>query len=479
MAVLAHPAAEAGPEKKDIATQGDVVMSERLERFRDELHRAVIDVVDLSRIDRWPESRLRQEIRDLAVELAPTFDAKLTTQEVDHAANGVLAEIFGLGPLEPLLADMTITEILVNAPDQVFVERGGRLHPAGVRFTDKSHVVRIIQRIAARVGRRIDESSPMVDARLADGSRVNAVLPPLTLDSPVLSIRRFSQPFTAQVLIERGSATTEIMTFLETAVFCRANILISGGTGAGKTTLLNVLSEYIPPDERLVTIEDAAELQLKQPHVVRMETRTSNMEGHGAVTQRELVRNALRMRPDRIILGEARGAEAVDMLQAMNTGHEGSLTTVHANGTRDALSRLELMVGLAGVDINVSVLRGYIANAFALIVHVSRLAGGARKITRVSELIGLQSNDRYRLKDIFRYVQTDVVDGQAVGYYEATGYVPKVMERFRSMGRIINPVIFGANNSGRPPLTAVNEDETDSPNTFPMIMFDPFSMGKT
>jgi len=467
MAVLARPAPETG-STEDI----------RVLRFKDELHRAVIDVVDLSRIDRWSETRLRKEIRGLATEMAPNFDRTLTSAEIDESADGVLAEIFGLGPLEPLLSDPTVTEILVNAPDKVFVERYGRLEPAGVRFTDKAHVVRVIQRIAMRVGRRIDESSPMVDARLADGSRVNAVLPPLTLDSPVLSIRRFSQVFTADELIARQSATAEIMTFLETAVRCKVNILVSGGTGAGKTTLLNVLSEYIPPTERLVTIEDAAELQLRQPHVVRMETRSSNMEGQGQVTQRDLLRNALRMRPDRIILGEARGAEAVDMLQAMNTGHEGSLTTVHANGTRDALARIELMVGLAGVDINAAVLRGYIANAFTLIVHVSRLAGGNRKITRVSELLGLQSSERYRVKDIFRFNQTGVIDGDAVGEYSATGYVPKVLERFKTMGRPLSPALFTAgHDSELVPLTST--DVVEAPSGFPMIMLDPFSMGKS
>jgi len=303
--------------------------------FKDELHRVVVDVVDLSRIDRWSEARLREEVLGLARKLAPQVDRRLPRAEVERAADDVVDEIFGLGPLEPLLRDPAVTEILVNAPDKVFVEKNGRLRPAKVSFVDKAHVVRVIQRIASRVGRRIDESSPMVDARLEDGSRVNAVLPPLTLDSPVLSIRRFAKIFTPDDLINRQSCTPEMVTFLEAAVASRVNILISGGTGAGKTTLLNVMSSFIPPNERLVTIEDAAELQLRQPHVVRMETRHANMEGQGQVTQRDLVRNALRMRPDRIILGEARGAEAVDLLQAMNTGHDGSLTTLHANDTQD------------------------------------------------------------------------------------------------------------------------------------------------
>lgn len=410
--------------------------------FKDELHRVVVDVTDLSRIDRWSEERLRDEVYGLARKLAPQVDRSLPKREVERAADEVVDEIFGLGPLESLLRDPTVTEILVNAPDKVFVERGGRLEAAPVTFVDKAHVTRVIQRIAGRVGRRIDESSPMVDARLADGSRVNAVLPPLTLDSPVLSIRRFAKIFTPADLINRQSATPEIITFLQAAVTSRTNILISGGTGAGKTTLLNVLSGFIPATERLVTIEDAAELQLRQPHVVRMETRHANLEGEGQVTQRDLVRNALRMRPDRIILGEARGAEAVDLLQAMNTGHDGSLTTLHANDTRDALCRLELLVGLAGVDIAVSVLRGYITAALTLLVQVSRLAGGARKITRVSELIGLRKGKHYRVRDIFVFDQTGVVNGAAVGSFRATGYVPQLLLRLAAAGRPLNESLF-------------------------------------
>jgi pilus assembly protein CpaF len=410
--------------------------------FKDELHRVVVDVADLSRIDRWSRERLRSEVQTLGRRLAPEIDRKLPAADIDRAVEEVVDEVFGLGPLEPLLADDTVTEVLVNAPDQVYVERGGRLRQVNVSFTDKDHLVRVIQRIASRVGRRVDESSPMVDARLPDGSRVNAVLPPLTLDSPVLSIRRFAHTFTPDELIRLTSATPEMMQFLETAIACRINTLISGGTGAGKTTLLNILSAYIPRGERLVTIEDAAELKLQQPHVVRMETRAANLEGAGSVSQRDLLRNALRMRPDRIILGEARGPEAVDMLQAMNTGHEGSLTTVHANDTRDALGRIELMIGLAGVDLAVPVLRGYIANAFHLLVHVSRLAGGNRKITRISELVGLRKNRQYRVRDIFVFDQTGVEKGHAVGAFRATGYVPKVLTRFTAAGRPVPESLF-------------------------------------
>ncbi len=432
--------------------------------FKDELHRVVVDVVDLSRIDRWSEVRLRDEVLGLAKKLAPTVDKRIPTAEVQQAADEVVDEIFGLGPLEPLLRDPAVTEILVNAPDKVFVEKHGRLRPANVKFIDKAHVVRVIQRIASRVGRRIDESSPMVDARLADGSRVNAVLPPLTLDSPVLSIRRFAKIFTPEDLINRQSCTPEMVTFLEAAVSGRVNVLISGGTGAGKTTLLNVMSSFIPPSERLVTIEDAAELQLRQPHVVRMETRHANMEGQGQVTQRDLVKNALRMRPDRIILGEARGAEAVDLLQAMNTGHDGSLTTLHANDTRDALSRLELLVGLAGVDIDVTVLRGYVAAALNLLVHVSRLAGGSRKITRISELVGLRKGKRYEVRDIFTFEQTGVVNGSAIGIYRATGYVPELLVRLAASGRPLNDSLFAE----RPLLEIVPKaDEVEDEDFYP------------
>ena len=420
----------------------------RTVKFTDELHRAVVDVIDLSRLDRWPEKRLRDEVKGLAKKLAPTVDRRLSSAQIDEASKHVVDEIFGLGPLEPLLADPSVTEILVNAPDKVYVERDGQLQQTNLKFSDKAHLVRVIQRIASRVGRRIDESSPMVDARLADGSRVNAVLQPLTLDSPVLSIRRFGHILTADHLLSRGSATPEIMAFLQAVVAARINLLISGGGGAGKTTLLNVLSKSIPPTERLVTIEDAAELQLQQPHVVRMESRAANLEGQGMIAQRDLLRNALRMRPDRIILGEARGPEAIDMLQAMNTGHEGSITTVHANDTRDALNRLELMIGLSGVNLAVPVLRGYIASAITIIVHVSRLAGGQRKVTRVSELVGLRKGKAYRVRDIFVFDQTGVADGGAVGTFRATGYVPQVLVRLAAAGHPLDESLFAAGELG-------------------------------
>lgn len=411
-------------------------------RFKDALHRTVVDVIDLSLLDKWSEERLQSEIRDLARKVAREMDRRMPAEWVNQATEDVLDEVFGLGPIEPLFRDKSITEILVNGPENVFVERNGVLERVPIRFADNAHLVRVIQRVASRVGRRIDESSPMVDARLPDGSRVNAVLAPLTIDGAVLSIRRFSAIFSMEDLIARQSLTREMGEFLEACVAARINTIISGGTGAGKTTLLNVLSGYIGRNERIVTIEDTLELQLQQKHVVRMETRNANMEGYGAVTQRDLVRNALRMRPDRIIIGECRGAEAVDMLQAMNTGHEGSLTTVHANSARDALARLELMVGLSGMKVPTPILREYISSAIHLIVHVARLEGGARKVTRIAELVGRGKRGGYVVRDVFAFEQTGVEAGQAVGRFRATGYAPRFLSRLQAAGRPLPPSLL-------------------------------------
>lgn len=430
--------AKSAPAPRDSTSEPDPQYT----RFKDTLHRTVVDVVDLSLLDKWSEERLQTEIRDLARKVARDMDRRMPQEWVDRATEDVLDEVFGLGPVEPLFRDKSITEILVNGPDNVFIERNGMLERVPIRFTDNGHLVRVIQRVASRVGRRIDESSPMVDARLADGSRVNAVLAPLTIDGAVLSIRRFSAIYTAEDLIARRSLTPEMVEFLEACVAARINTVISGGTGGGKTTLLNVLSGFIGKSERVVTIEDTLELQLQQKHVVRMETRSANMEGFGAVTQRDLVRNALRMRPDRIILGECRGAEAVDMLQAMNTGHEGSLTTVHANDTKDALARLELMVGLSGMEVPTPILRGYIGSAIHLIVHVHRLAGGARKVTRVSELVGRGKRGGYVVRDVFAFEQTDVENGQAVGVFRSTGYVPRFAKRLAAAGHRLPDRLF-------------------------------------
>jgi len=347
----------------------------------------------------------------------------------------VMDETFGLGPLESLLKDPTISDILVNRFDRIYCERKGRLEMVDVRFRDNAHLRQIIERIVGRVGRRVDETSPMVDARLPDGSRVNAIIPPLALDGPAMSIRRFgSKPLQLEDLIRLGAFPQAVMDFLSAAVQSRCNVLISGGTGSGKTTLLNCLSRYIPADERVITIEDAAELQLQQPHVVRLETRPMNIEGKGEITQRDLVKNCLRMRPDRIIIGECRGGEAMDMLQAMNTGHDGSMTTVHANNSREALGRLEVMIAMAGYDIPMRALRTQIAAASQVVIQVRRITGGRRKVTSVSEIVGMEG-DSVQMHDLFVYEQTGVdPEGHAIGRFSATGIRPRTAERIESRG---------------------------------------------
>jgi pilus assembly protein CpaF len=415
---------------------------QRFQKIKADVHRVMVEALDLSQLNRWPADRLRREVQALAVRMAEKQAQPLTDADRERLTQELMDEAFGLGPLEGLLHDPHVSDILVNGPDTVYIERGGRLEPTGIHFADNAHLMRIIQRIASRVGRRVDESSPMVDARLPDGSRVNAVVPPLALDGPVLSIRRFVFRPSGEELLAYGTLPPEMLKLLQAAVAARTNTLISGGTGAGKTTLLNALSHYIPSDERLVTIEDAVELQLQQPHVVRMETRPPNLEGIGEVTQRHLVRNALRMRPDRIIIGEVRGAESLDMLQAMNTGHEGSLTTIHANDTRDALARLEMMVSMAGFDLPVPVIRNYIAMAIPLVVHIARLRGGARKVVRISEIVGLSARRHYRVRDIFTFNIVGVKDGHAVGTFAATGYVPRFLTRLIASGYDLPPEMF-------------------------------------
>lgn len=416
--------------------------TEDVRKLKSDIHKSVVEAIDLSRIDRWKPERLRSEMLALTQKMARESRVKLTPDAAEGLTDEVMDEVFGLGPLEVLFRDPSVTEVLVNGPKNLYIERNGRLEKAFTAFADNAHLVRVIQRLASRVGRRIDESSPMLDARLPDGSRVNAVFPPLTLDGPVLSIRRFGQVLSHQKLLSTGSITPEMLGFLRAAVAAKVNILISGGGGAGKTTFLNILAGFIPPTERIVTIEDAVELNLPLPHVVRMETRSANVEGVGQITQHELLRNSLRMRPDRIILGEVRGREAMDMLQAMNTGHEGSITTIHANDTRDALSRLEMMVGMAGFDVPTQILRGYIAKALTLVVHLSRVAGGARKVTRISEVRGLSKNGAFRVKDIFVYEQSGVVNGRAVGTFRATGTVPKVLDRLAASGSELPEDLF-------------------------------------
>jgi len=413
----------------------------RFQKLKAEIHGQLVEMLDISKLGHWKQDRLKREVRTLASRLAQASPEMLNQVERERLIDEIMNETFGLGPLESLMNDPTVSDILVNGPKMVYIERHGRLEPTSVVFADDAHLLQIIQRIAARVGRRVDEMSPMVDARLPDGSRVNAIIPPLALEGPVLSIRRFGVRLSAENLLANATMPREVLELLRAAVEARLSILISGGTGSGKTTLLNVLSRYIPADERLVTIEDSAELLLQQPHVVKLETRPANLEGVGEIKQRDLVRNSLRMRPDRIIIGEVRGAEALDMLQAMNTGHEGSLTTIHANDTRDALSRLEMMVMMAGFELPVPVIRQYVASAISLIVQLSRLKGGARRVMRVSEIVGLKGR-RYVVRDIFRFEQTGIRGGAAVGEFRATGYVPRCLTRLKAAGQDLPPDLF-------------------------------------
>jgi len=399
------------------------------------LHRELIDSLDLSRLGTLDESHLRSHIWSLAEKLFHSRREMLSSVDEERLIDELMAESFGLGPLEPYMQDPDVTDIMVNGPNEVYVERLGRLQETNTVFADEEHLMQIIQRVVGRVGRRIDGQNPMLDDRLHDGSRVNAIIPPLSLNGPSLSIRRFGHvPLDMAKLLALGSICPEMVTFIKAAVEGRINIMISGGTGSGKTTLLNNLSAFIPEDERLVTIEDSAELQLRRRHVVRTETRIPTAEGQGEVAPRDLVRNALRMRPDRIILGEVRGGEALDMLQAMNTGHEGSLTTIHANDTRDALSRLEVMVSMAGFDLPVMVVRRYIASAITLLVHLARLKGGVRRVMRIAEITGLE-NGEYQLQEIFRFQQSGLdAEGRAKGGFYASGNVPRLLRRLHEVG---------------------------------------------
>src|SRR4051794_37821434 len=381
-----------------------------MRRLKAQLHHQLVSGIDLAAMGAVSREELRLEVRRVADELCQRSSSLLSRAEREKLVNEVLDETFGLGPLEPLMNDPTISDILINGHDTIYVERNGVLEQASIAFTDERHLLHIVQRIVGQAGRRVDETSPMVDSRLPDGSRINAIIPPLALDGALVSIRRFgAKPIQAADLVAKKSIPLEMLDFLAACVRARMNILVSGGTGSGKTTLLNSLSAFIPDDERVITIEDAAELRLQQRHVGRLETRPNNVEGVGEVGTRDLVRNALRMRPDRIIIGECRGAEALDMMQAMNTGHEGSLTTVHANDTRDALSRLEIMVGMAGFDLPIWVIRRQIASAIHIIVQVSRLMGGARKVVKISEVTGMEG-DNLVMHDLFVFKQTGVDD---------------------------------------------------------------------
>ncbi|WP_425613998.1 CpaF family protein [Anatilimnocola sp. NA78] len=429
--------------------RGDV--DQRLRQLKQELHQRLVQSIDLTALRTMDEQQLRHEFRKGAEELCRQRPDLLGLAERRRIIEELIDETLGLGPLEPLLRDPTISDILINGPRHVFIERNGKLQPAGVMFYSDEHLLQVVQKIVSRVGRRIDESSPMVDARLPDGSRVNAIIRPLALDGALVSIRRFGeQPLQHSDLVAKGSLSAEMLGFLAACIQARLNVLISGGTGSGKTTLLNILSRFIPPNQRIVTIEDAAELQLQQPHVARLETRPANLEGHGAVNTRDLLRNALRMRPDRIIVGECRGGETLDMLQAMNTGHDGSLTTIHANSSGDALSRLQLLVGLSGSDVPMWYIDRQIASGIQLVVHVARLAGGVRKIVQISEVQELQG-DSLQSTDLFRFDQTGLNEaGEAQGVFRATGTVPRCLEKLKAHGLNLPPSFFGSPQPAMP-----------------------------
>ncbi len=409
--------------------------SNRVLEARIRIHRMLIEEINLVALERLPKDEMRRQVHDFVTEKTREERLAINVAELDALVDDIVDEMVGLGPLEPLLKDPTINDILINGHENCFVERRGKLEKIHVPFKDEAHLLRIINKIVAAVGRRVDESQPMVDARMLDGSRFNAAIRPVGVDGPLVSIRKFSKnKLGLHKLVEFGAITQTMAEVLAAAVYARKTTIISGGTGTGKTTMLNALSAFIPEDERLITIEDAAELQLQQPHVARMETRPANIEGHGEIRQRDLVKNALRMRPDRVILGECRGEEAFDMLQAMNTGHEGSMATIHANTPRDAISRLEQMLGMTGMPMTVASIRSQIASALDIIVQLTRLADGQRKVTSVAEVTGMEG-DVIQMQEIFRFVRTRTeTDGRIVGHFEATGIRPRFLEDLKAMG---------------------------------------------
>jgi pilus assembly protein CpaF len=413
------------------------------QEMKSRLHRTLINRMDLTKLQTLTQEQVHAEVSRLAEAVLAQEAMPLSVSERERLVNDVQHELFGLGPLEPLLKDPTISDILVNSHKTIYIERRGKIEKTNVQFKDDEHLMRVIERIVSSVGRRIDESSPMVDARLQDGSRVNAIIPPLSIDGPVVSIRRFgADPLKMSSLIEFNALTKDIADMLQMVVTARLNILISGGTGAGKTTLLNALSAYIPETERIVTIEDSAELQLQQPHTVRLETRPPNIEGRGEVTQRDLVKNALRMRPDRIVIGEVRGGEAIDMLQAMNTGHDGSLTTVHANTPRDALARLETMIQMTGMRLSDRAMRQQIASALNLVLQVARMSDGSRRVTSISEITGMEG-ETITMQEIFQYERTGVdKEGTVLGRFRPTGIRPRFAERLKACGLQLPRVFF-------------------------------------
>ena len=431
-----NQAGSGSPPASEVAADDRLRLLTPLEaEWKNRVHQALLKMMDLSLVGGFEDSEARRQIRETSERLLNEQQAPLNLAARQKLCKAIEDEVLGLGPLEPLLADKTVSDILVNRADQVYVERRGKLELTDVRFNNDAHLMNIIDRIVSAVGRRVDESSPMVDARLKDGSRVNAIIPPLALDGPSMSIRRFAvELLTVADLIKLGSLTDSASRVIQAVVKARLNVLISGGTGAGKTTLLNLMSGFIPEDERIVTIEDSAELQLQQPHVVRLETRPPNIEGRGAVTQRDLVRNCLRMRPDRIVLGEVRGAEALDMLQAMNTGHDGSLTTIHANTPRDALGRVENMVSMSGIAFPVKALRSQIASAIDVVIQVERGEDGRRRVTSISEINGMEG-EIITMSDLFTFERQGLDEkGNVLGSLESTGIVPAFAKRMKERG---------------------------------------------
>jgi pilus assembly protein CpaF len=440
----AAPAGRPAPVRSDApqvpsSTQPPAVRpADRTMEIKGEIHRKLIGVLNLEKVGSIPKDRLRSEIGRVVERLVEDERVPMTTADTNRLVEEVLDEVLGLGPLEPLLKDPSISDILVNKFDKVYIERGGRLQLTPVRFRDNAHLLHIIEKIVSQVGRRVDEAQPIVDARLLDGSRVNAIIPPLTLDGPAMSIRRFGKHvITSEEMLEFRTLSPSMLRFMAACAQAKISTLVSGGTGSGKTTMLNALSRFIPEEERIVTIEDTAELQLQQRHIVKFETRPSNLNREGGVNQRQLLRTALRMRPDRIIIGECRGAEALDMLQAMNTGVEGSMTTIHANSPRDAFSRLQSMMLMADIEVPSRVLVQQMSNAIKLVLQLARLQDGSRKVLTIAEVIGVEE-DRVKTKDIFVFERTGVNDqGKVQGRFKWTGYKPKALDRFKMMGVVV------------------------------------------
>ena len=438
------------PVVEPVKPRSDPVADERAAKFqilKTDIHRKLVEQLDMTKLSQTVTDEVREQVRGIVVALCEESNTLLNFSERQRLAREILDETFGLGPLEVLLADPAISDILINGPKQVYIEKGGKLILTDVKFKDNAHLLHVIDKIVSPLGRRCDEVSPMVDARLKDGSRVNAIIPPLAIDGPSMSIRRFGKdPIRWEDYIRFKSCSQEMADFLRACVVAGLNILILGGTGSGKTTLLNNLSMFIPDDERIVTIEDAAELLLRQPHVVRLETRPANIEGKGRITIRDLLINALRMRPDRIVVGECRGGETLDMLQAMNTGHEGSMTTIHANSTRDAVQRIETMVMMAGFDLPTRAIRQQFASAINVIVQATRLTGGPRKITTITEVQGMEG-DVVTMQDIFRFEQDGVTsEGKAYGRLVSTGVRPGFIERLQTSGAVVDHEWFAARN---------------------------------